>query len=490
MLALILGLFALGQTAKGIPSGFAPSERSDFAPILKLATPGPRRAERAMAVLDRQLVFQRQVLHPEYSPALSVLLDQIPPRNSTLIRAASEYSRADIPWKEINETHELCAEGYPDGAKFYVTSSSCEIPAKPFRLDAYFALKPAANVAPASKSRNSVIASFGGQIRTDTFGFGAVVDAVADALTEVYGDFAPPWDTGAGVYNHHDVAARERFRREMPTLDDKFHEYFKYDNILDEFADAHGPYVLFNFAGEVRAEALKKFPELDRFYVDIGPAVTAQFDVMDEHGHYWMRNGFDRGKLWLIFMVRDGRLSAFDNAYHPEDEPLALEALRHGVNHTRTSLQLRRMGMTFGLDNIDFANYFTRDATTVSFEARMEAVPHVVAPPGIQQGVELIAGEFMRTIAEGSGGMHGEVSSQALDAGTIRYSSDLTAEFMYSPTLEFFAKIGDAIADKHNSRVREQERMFMEEFLDAFMKDYNNARPQIRALDRDLALTK
>ena len=148
------------------------------------------------------------------------------------------------------------------------------------------------------------------------------------------------------------------------------------------------------------------------------------------------------------------------------------------------------MGMDFGLDHIDFANYFTRDASTVSFEARMEAVPELVAPPGIQQGAELIAGEFMRTLALGSGGMRGEVRSHALDGSTIQYSSDVTAEFMYSPTLEFFARIADSIADKHGVKVREQERRLMEEFLDAFVKDYNNARPGILALDRDPALMK
>ena len=30
----------------------------------------------------------------------------------------------------------------------------------------------------------------------------------------------------------------------------------------------------------------------------------------------------------------------------------------------------------------------------------------------------------------------------------------------------------------------------MQEFLDAFVKDYNNARPRILALDKDPALTK
>ncbi|HVN28949.1 MAG TPA: hypothetical protein VMT64_10710 [Candidatus Binataceae bacterium] len=443
-----------------------------------------------MALFDRQLIFQRRVLHPEYSPALDRLLEKIPPRNSTLIRAASEYSRTDIPWIILQETHQLCAEGTPKQASFLVTTSSCDPISDPWHLEAHFALKPPEGFTKASSSPESVVASLGGQIETDTFGFDAIVDAISEALSEVYGDLAPPWDSGPGVYNHHDVAARARFHRDLPRLDETLNEYFKFDNIVDEFDAPSGPYILFNFAGEVRADALKKYPDLYRFYTSIGPAVTAQFDVMDDAGHYWMRNGFDRGKVWLIFMVRDGKLSAFDAANHPVGEPLALDELRNGVNHTRTTLQLRRMGMTFGLDRIGFVNYFTRDAKSVSFDARMEGVPRIVAPPGIQQGAEFIGGEFMRTVAQGSGGMRGEVKSQAIDGNSIRFSSELSAEFMYSPMLEFFARIGDAIADKHNFQVREQERRVAEEFLDAFVADYNNARPQIEALDRESALTK
>jgi hypothetical protein len=472
-----------------IPAGFAPPNRNDFEPILKLVPSGPHRAKRAMAILDRQLIFQKQTLHPQYSPTLDRLLTLIPPRNSTLIRAASEYSRTDIPWLAINATHELCVEGYPEGANFYVTTSpSCKISDQPYRLSAHFALKPPPGVERTSSSISSVIGNFGGQIKTDTYGFGAFVDATSALLTEVYGDLAPPWDSGPGVYNHHDVASRARFRREAPTLDDKFHEYFKYDNILDEFDGAGGPYVLFNFAGEVRAEALKKFPDLYKFYIEVGPTLTIESAMTDDHGHYWMRNGFDRGRVWLTFMVRDGKLSAFDAAYRPVGEPLALDALRHGVNHARTSIHLRRMAMTFGLDNLSFTNYFTRTDSTLSLQARMDAVPQVVAPPGIQQGAELIAGEFMRTVAQGSGGMHSEVRSQTVGDGQIEYSSEVTAEFMYSPALEFFARIGDRIADKHGVKVREQERKLAEEFLDAFVKDYNNARPGILALDRDPAM--
>ncbi len=474
-----------------VAAGFAPAGRTLFAPILELVAPGPERAERAMAALDRQLIFQHQVLHPEYSPALDQVLEKLPPRNSTLIRAASMYSRDDIPWIEHEATHQLCAEGYPVEGKFFVTvAPSCKDPEQRFRLGAYFALKPPARVRDASASVSSVIATFGGEMKTDTFGFGALVDTVAQSVAEVYGSLAPPWDTAPGVYNHHDDVARDRFRHELPALDEKFHEYFQYRNILDEFDGPGGPYVLFNFAGEVRADALKKYPALYKFYQAVGPAVTTEVDVLDAKADYWMRSGFDRGRVWMIFMVRGGELSTFDAAYHPVGQPLAMESLRHGLTHTHTTIRIRRLGMTFGLDNLNFGNYFTRDDSTVTFQSHMDAVPMVVAPPGIQQGVQFVAGEFMRTIAQGSGGMRSEVTSHALGDGAIRFTSAVTAEFMYSPTLEFFAKLGDSIADAHDAKVREEERSVAQEFLDSFVKDYNNARPRILALDRDPALTK
>ena len=149
-----------------------------------------------------------------------------------------------------------------------------------------------------------MIATFGGEISTDTFGFGAIVDSVAQILTAVYGTLAPPWDTAPGIYNRHDDAARERFRRDLPALDDKFHQYFKYDNILDEFDGPGGPYVLFNFAAEVRSDALKRFPDLHKFYEEVAPAVTTTVEVLDEKDHYWMRSGFDHGRVWMIFMMR------------------------------------------------------------------------------------------------------------------------------------------------------------------------------------------
>jgi hypothetical protein len=80
VLTIILAFLALGH-AIGLAAddpmrGFALASGTDFAPILELASPGPHRAERAIALLDRQLVFQRQALHPEYGPTLEHLFEK------------------------------------------------------------------------------------------------------------------------------------------------------------------------------------------------------------------------------------------------------------------------------------------------------------------------------------------------------------------------------------------------------------------------------
>ncbi len=444
-----------------------------------------------MAALDRQLDFERLTLHPEFSASLKDLFDKIPPRNSTLIRAASEYRRTDLPWTvRADGTHELCAEGYPSDTRLYVTTSAqCRKPDSPFHLGAYFALKPTPDARDASALR-SVIGTFGGELRSDTFGFGAIIDMVARMITQVYGDLEPPWDTVAGSYNHHDVASRDRFRRDFPTVDDKFHEYLKYDNILNEFDGPGGPYVLLNFSAEINSEPLKKYPELYKFYTAVGPTLTTTMDITNGAGGYWMRDGFDHGKIRITFMVRDGKLSAFDSDYHPIGEPIALQDFRSGSTRSSASAHIRRLGMDFGLEDLSFTNYFTRDDSGVTFESRMDAVPRIVAPIGIEQGAQLIAGEFMRTMAQGSGGMRSQVSSKVFSDGAIEFTSEQTAEFAYSPAMEFFANLGDAIADKDNEKVRQEGRALSQEFLDAFLKDYNDARSRIAALDRDPALAK
>src|SRR5208337_3687402 len=101
-----------------INAGFAPDSRTLFAPVVYLAPPGPARASRAIVILDRQLDFQRKIsFHPKLAPALQDVLGLLPPRQSTMIRAAALYSKQDIPWRDQPDgTHEILVTGRPTDA--------------------------------------------------------------------------------------------------------------------------------------------------------------------------------------------------------------------------------------------------------------------------------------------------------------------------------------------------------------------------------------
>ena len=105
-----------------------------------------------------------------------------------------------------------------------------------------------------------------------------------------------------------------------------------------------------------------------------------------------------------------------------------------------------------------------------------------IAPPGVHQAADFIAGEFLATVARGNEGFHSSFESHE-NAGIVDIKGAFTGEFMYSPALEFLARIADAIADANNANVRIEERKIGEELFDAFLKDYNDARPKILALD-------
>jgi hypothetical protein len=141
--------------------------------------------------------------------------------------------------------------------------------------------------------------------------------------------------------------------------------------------------------------------------------------------------------------------------------------------------------MNFGLANIGFTTDYRREPGICTFTNRMNAVPQLVAPPGVHQVMDLVAGDFLRVLATGNGGLNSKLSSRVLADGTYDFSGGFTAELNYSPTLELLARIGDAIAKEHNDGVRVEERAFGEELFDAFVADYNEARPAIAALDSD-----
>ncbi len=480
---------AMGARTTSAPSrtsasGFAPENQTLFAPIVELAPPGPARASRAIAIMDRQLAFQRKLsFHPALGPSLQKVVDQLPPRQSTLIRAAALYSKPGVPWTDKPDgTHQISVDGEArERDYFYTLSKDYHSPDEPACFSGLFGLKPAPGSTPANVS--SVTGTLAGELMIDTYGIGGLVDMTAAFFRETYGDLKPPWDVAPGSFNRHDKAALERFHRQMPHLAAKFDEYFKFDNVLDEFNSAAGPLVLLNMDLEVRQDALKKYPKLYDFYRKLKPAVTENSALFDSHNNYWMKTGFDHGHIRLTLMVQNGRLTPFNAALKPAGESVALNEIERGHYRTASSVQIRSMKMDFGLANLGFATDYTRDANSVVFANRMDSVPQLVAPPGIHKMMDLIAGDFLRVLATGNGGMKTELASRRLQNGMYDFVGGFSAQLNYSPTLELLARVGDAIAKEHDEEVRKEERAFGEELFDAFVADYNDARPAINALD-------
>ena len=465
-------------------SGFAPTEQTLFAPIVELAPAGPYRAARAMAILDRQLAFQRKIsFHPEIGESLQKVIDVMPPRQSTMIRAAALYSRDDIPWSASRDaTHEIAVAGRPDGTNYQFSLSPRYVsPEEPERMAGMFALTPVTDSR--DGGTQSVIGTLGGELLIDTYGGGAIVDMTAAMLREVRGDLKPPWDTVEGGFNHHDEAALARFSRDMPALAACIGHYLKINNVLDEFDRSGVPVVLFNLDAEVRTEALRPYPHLYNFYRKVASVVAADSAIIDSHGNYWMRTRFDHGRIRIIFMDRGGTLTPFNAAFAPAGDGVALETIARGEYRTEASIIATRLGMNFGLAQVGFTTDFTRDSDSVAIQNRMNEVPALVAPPGIHKLVDLIAGGFLRALAQGHGGLSAAISSRRQPGGMYRFAAGLHGEFDYSPTLEFLARIGDAIADEHNDEVRAEERKLGEGLFDALVADYNNARAKILDLD-------
>jgi hypothetical protein len=215
------------------------------------------------------------------------------------------------------------------------------------------------------------------------------------------------------------------------------------------------------------------------------PDVTADSAIKDDHGNYWLKSGFKQGTIYNVLMVRNGMLTPFDDRYQPAGDPIAIDKITHGTHRNWSSVRVHRMGMDFGLDDLNFAVTYSRNGDSVSLDSRMDAVPKIVAPPGVHQMVMMVANDFMRTLAQGNGGLLATARSDDEAGGNHRFRGGFTAEFRYSPALELLARIGDAIADANNPKVRADERKLGEELFDAFLKDYNDARPKILALDRN-----
>ena len=474
---------AAAATLPVVAPGFAPDSETMFAPIVELASPGPDRAARAIMIFDRQLTFQRAIsFHPKLDDALTKLVDKMPPRESTLIRASALYSQPDIPWQSLkNGAHQISVSGAPKwGEYLYKLTDKYAGPESPEHMAGQFTITPVPTPDTGTSSVNGLL---GGELLMDTYPASAMVDLAADALRQIHGDLKAPWDTAPGEFNHHDSAALARFHHEMPAFAAKLDHYLVFHNVLDEFDGAGGPTVLFNADVEVRMDALKAYPHLYEFYRKIAPVLVAESAIQDAAGNYWMITRFDCGRMHLTFMDRNGLLAPFDKNFRPAGESVALQSVAHGSYRTEASVRIYRLGMVFGLEKVGFTTDYRRDGNSIVAMNTMNEVPALIAPPGIHKVIDLIAGEFLRVLAQGNGGLTSTFASRRTDDGLDRYALGFTGQFEYSPTLEFLAKVGDAIADQHNEAVRADERKFGEELFDAFASDYNNARQRILALD-------
>jgi hypothetical protein len=459
-------------------------DQTVFAPILQLAPKGEKRAARAVEIFDRQLQFQRKfTFRPEIDPALERVMDELPPRQSTVIRAAALYGRRAIPWRtESDGTHQISVAAGPDTTGYrYQLASMHRSPETPEHFAGRIALRPA-NGAPTSTPA-SVIGTLRAELLLDTYDLGAIVDVVAAVLGQCYGAPQPPWDAAPGAFNHHDRTFLERLDREMPHVGRKLDEYVRVHNVLDQLPSSSGPITLYNLDVEARPEALRKYPRLAEFHRTVVSALAAQSSLLAADGSIWLRSGLERGRIQLTMMVRDGRLVPFSASLQPAGEGVALDDVDRGSYRSLASLRVTTLGMTFGLTNIGFTTTYQRDENAVAFGSRMNSVPELVAPPGIHKAMSLVAGTFLQVLATGQGGLAVEVTSQRLPGGVYRFGGSAAAELAYAPALGFLARIGDALADEHDAEVRAEERALGEEFFDAFLADYANARPAILAMD-------
>lgn len=463
--------------------GFSSPAESIFNTVLALAPPGPSRAQRSLEITDRQLDFQEKIwLHPEFSPPVRKLLDKLPPRQATLIRAASLYSRNDIAWTELPEkAHRVSVIGRPQQESYlYELASKYQTPELPFHMAGAFTLTPVSGSV--DGDIRAVEGQVGGDLLTDTYGAGGGLAFLAALLRFIHGDLRAPWDTQPGVFNHHDRAILDRFHKDLPNFSAKIEHYLKFRNVLDEFSGSGDPVVLFNLDAELQTNSLKPFPQLYQFYSSIGPSVVAKTVVTDSHGNRLLETQFNRGRMRTIFMVRRGLLTPFNDAYQAA-ESVDLTQPGHGAYHTRTSATITRLGLTFGLQDVNFATNFRSGPDAVETTSTMEGVPTLVAPPGIHKIIDLIAGEFLRVLAQGDGGFRATFSSRPEGTGLYRWTGSANAEFRYAPALELLARVGDSVADAHSAEVKREERQLGQELFDAFMTDYNASRPRVLALD-------
>lgn len=431
-----------------------------------------------MIAIDRKLL-----LHPAVSSRLQAVQDKLPPYSTTLIQAAALYGDPDIPWEKDEkrpEVHFIAVAGRPESQDYlYDLAAAAPEPRFPGELSGIFSLEPAE---PTSASiPSSVIGRLQTTIDAGSFTPDQALAVIAGFLREIYGTLKPPWDDSPGIKNDHDLAATARAARDMPALSAVAGRYLQADNLLDESADRSGPYVLVNVQVRLRDGALDSFPRLRGFYRSLTNRVTGQMIVRDEQGHNWLRLGFNNGYFHIVFLLRQGEPAPFDDQFKPCGPPMALTTVQSGQFTTDTSVWVTRLGMRFGLAHLRYTTAYRHRGDAIFLVSRMAAVPQVLAPPVLHSLVLLFAGPFMRTLAKGNSGrgMEGRLAAVTGPDGGMLLSVRFDGEFLYSPSLELLARVGDAIARANNQSVREDERRLLGRFLHAAHTDFLRALPAL-----------
>ena len=436
-----------------------------------------------MQSFDRFLDLQQKIsFHPELDPELEKSIEKLPPRGATLIRAASLYGDSSIPWSvKPPDIHYLSVAGRPAGANFlYRRTPAYQPPEAPGDFAGLFSLRP---TAAAGGTPTSIVSELAGQIYPAAFGMGEIVDAATQVLRSTYGSLQPPWDSKFGEMNQHDRAGLERLRRDFPALYARIFNYIEFSNVLDEFQNGNDQIVFINLDMKVREDALKPFPNLQKFYAKLVADVTGESTFRDSAGHRLFHVRFDLGRIQVQFMIRNGVFCGTDDNLRPVGEPIDWSVLSKAHFVSRQSGHVHRLAMDFGLENVVIATDYRRDSNGAGFSGHMAEVPHVIAPPVVHEVMLMLAGKFMEVLAKGNGGTGLSTAgfSRVDPRGGSTFQGGVKAELYYSPSLEFLARIGDAIAAAHNEDVRAEERKLGEEFFNAFKSDYDRMRPIIAA---------
>ncbi len=456
--------------------GFAPLAQNLFHPLLCLA---PGQPERAFAAYENIFALEREmVVRPTLSPELRDMIDRLPPPEMLPLAAAALYSSPDIPWQTRRpEVHYLAIAGHPKDADFLFGLTHVEDPPQmPGQLAATISLRPKGGPDQSVIAESEVKLYFSKEAPpTD------MTSLVADSLRQIYGTLAPPWDERPGVFNQHDRAATARFTRDMPALSARVDHYFRINNLMDEFSDSAGPWVLFNLDLEIRDEALAPFPHLRAFYQAVASRVEAESVTRDERGRQWIRAGFFRGRIRLMFMLRRGMLTPMNDELKPAGPPMTLEQAAARTFHTDSSVSEQRFGLRFGLEGIRFVTAYSNHHGQIRFDGRLTDVPRLIAPPIVRPLTMLLAGQFMETLAKGNSGRGITTSFTALPdpRGGTMVGASFSGEFQASAALALIARLAGAITPANSAEVRAEERRLAGEFFAAMAADYTRARPAL-----------